>query len=76
MGVEESERRSSSDEAGEPTHGTLWSQGRRRITELLEGKMPETSGSRRISTQLEQVAKLAREAPDMAFTTLAHLIDI
>lgn len=38
--------------------------------------MPETPGSRRISTQLERVAKLAREAPDMAFTTLAHLIDI
>lgn len=29
-----------------------------------------------VSTKLERIAKLAREAPDMAFTTLAHHIDI
>lgn len=44
--------------------------------ELLEGKMKETLGSLNISTKLEQVAKLAKEAPDMAFTTLAHHIDV
>jgi RNA-directed DNA polymerase len=44
--------------------------------ELLEGKMKETPGSPSISTKLEQVAKLAREAPGMAFTTLAHHIDV
>jgi RNA-directed DNA polymerase len=44
--------------------------------ELLEGKMKETPGSPNISTKLEQIAKLAREAPDMAFTTLAHHIDV
>lgn len=38
--------------------------------------MKETSGSVLISTKLERVAKLAREAPTMAFTTLAHHIDI
>ena len=42
----------------------------------LEGKMTETSGSAPICTKLERVAKLAREAPDMVFTTLAHHIDI
>ncbi|WP_394834515.1 group II intron reverse transcriptase/maturase [Pendulispora rubella] len=36
----------------------------------------ETSGSKGISTKLERIAKLAREAPGMAFTTLAHHIDI
>jgi group II intron reverse transcriptase/maturase len=44
--------------------------------ELLEGKMKETPGSANISTKLEQVAKLAKEAPGMAFTTLAHHIDV
>lgn len=38
--------------------------------------MTETSGSPTISTKLERIAKLAREAPEMAFTTLAHHIDI
>lgn len=38
--------------------------------------MMETPGSTTISTKLERVAKLAREAPTMAFTTLAHHIDI
>lgn len=42
----------------------------------MEGKMTETSGSPTISTKLERIAKLAREAPEMAFTTLAHHIDI
>lgn len=44
--------------------------------ELLEGKMKETSGSKSISTKLEQIAKLAKEAPGMAFTTLAHHLDV
>jgi group II intron reverse transcriptase/maturase len=38
--------------------------------------MMETSGSATISTKLERIAKLARDAPEMAFTTLAHYIDI
>ena len=44
--------------------------------EPFEGKMNETSGSVPISTKLERIAKLARDAPGMAFTTLAHHIDI
>jgi len=38
--------------------------------------MTETLGSTPISTKLERIAKLAKEAPGMAFTTLAHHIDI
>lgn len=38
--------------------------------------MAEPQSSVDISTKLERVAKLAREAPDMAFRSLAHLIDI
>lgn len=38
--------------------------------------MKETSGSVSISTKLERIATLARTAPDMALTTLAHHIDM
>ena len=38
--------------------------------------MAETPSSITISTKLERIAKLARDAPEMAFTTLAHHIDI
>jgi len=40
------------------------------------GKMAETSGSTTVSTKLEQIAKLAREMPQAALTTLARYIDI
>jgi len=38
--------------------------------------MAETSSSTTVSTKLEQIAKLAREMPQGALTTLAHHIDI
>jgi len=38
--------------------------------------MTKTSGFDSISTKLERIAKQAREAPGMVFTTLAHPIDI
>jgi RNA-directed DNA polymerase len=38
--------------------------------------MPETSSSTSISPRLERIAKLAKQSPRMAFTTLAHHIDI
>jgi group II intron reverse transcriptase/maturase len=38
--------------------------------------MAETSSSTTVSTKLEQIAKLAREMPQAALTTLAHHIDI
>lgn len=38
--------------------------------------MTETQTSESISTRLERIAKLARDAPQMAFRTLAHHIDI
>ena len=71
-----SERRSTSDETGELTRRTPSSKERRRVTEPLEGKMTETPSSSTVSTRLERIAKLAREAPGMALTTLAHHIDI
>ncbi len=48
-----------------------------RVEELLEGKTTmETSSSPPVSTRLQQIAKLAREMPERALTTLAHHIDI
>ena len=38
--------------------------------------MSETSSSISISTRLERIATLARQAPTMSFTTLAHHIDM
>lgn len=38
--------------------------------------MRETSGSQTVSTKLERIAKLAREAPQMVMTTLAHHLDL
>src|SRR5271166_6283991 len=38
--------------------------------------MAETRGSTTVSTKLERIAKLAREMPQAALTTLAHHIDI
>jgi RNA-directed DNA polymerase len=38
--------------------------------------MTETPGSDTISPKLERIAKLAKQAPAMAFTSLAHHIDI
>jgi group II intron reverse transcriptase/maturase len=44
--------------------------------ELLEGKMPGTSRPVSVSTKLQQIAELARNAPQMVLTTLAHHIDL
>lgn len=44
--------------------------------EPFEGKTPGTSGPISVSTRLRRIAELARKAPTMAFTTLAHHIDI
>lgn len=38
--------------------------------------MGETSSSQTVSTKLQRIAELAKAAPDMVFTTLAHHIDI
>jgi RNA-directed DNA polymerase len=63
-------------EAGEPTQGTLWREGAAGTTEPLEGKMDGMPSPDTVSTKRERIAKLAREAPDMAFTSLSHHIDI
>ncbi len=63
-------------EAGEPTRGTLPRKGERRDTGLLEGKITETPFSDTVLTKLQRIAELAREAPQRAFLSLAHHIDV
>jgi len=63
-------------EAGEPTQGTLWRKGERRDTGLLEGEITETPFSDTVFTKLQRIAELAREAPERAFLSLAHHIDV
>ena len=38
--------------------------------------MKGTSGPEHVTTKLERIAELARQAPGMAFTTLAHHLDV
>ena len=38
--------------------------------------MQGTSGPEGVSTRLQRIAELARKAPNMVFTTLAHHIDL
>lgn len=47
-----------------------------RSTELTKGKTEGTLGPESVSTRLHRIAKLAKEAPGMVFTTLAHHIDL
>lgn len=44
--------------------------------EPLKGKAAGTPGPGTVSTKQQRIAKLAREAPQMAFTTLAHHMDL
>jgi hypothetical protein len=38
--------------------------------------MAGTSSSAEVSTKLQQIAELAKKAPEMVFTTLAHHMDV
>lgn len=49
---------------------------RRRFTEFQEGKMVETPSSATVTTKQVKIAALARQAPEMSFTSLSHHIDI
>jgi RNA-directed DNA polymerase len=44
--------------------------------DLLEGNMAETSSLRTMSPGQQRIAELAKQAPSLCFTTLAHHIDL
>ena len=68
--------RRSTHEGGEPTQRDPLEERACRITELLRGTMKETPSSQPISPGLQRVAELARQAPELAFTTLTHHITL
>jgi RNA-directed DNA polymerase len=76
MGDEESERATVPEKPGNAVQADPVEGKARRHTEPFGGEMTETPCSTSICTRFERVAKLAREAPNLAFTTLAHHIDL
>jgi group II intron reverse transcriptase/maturase len=48
----------------------------RRVTELLGGNMPSASELDYVSTKQQQIAELAKQSPQMGFTSLNHHIDL
>jgi len=66
----------STEEAGEPTWRDPVEGRGRRITELLVGKMTDTPRFEDISTRQRKIAELARQAPELRFTTLGHHLDL
>jgi len=76
MGERESEYLIVPVKRGNSPQGTLWREGDTEFTGLLKGKMAGRSSPGVVSTKLQRIAKLAREVPDMVFTTLVHHIDI
>ena len=75
MDGRESERQIVPVKQGNRPEGTLWREGGAMVMEPLEGKMQGTSRPESVSTRLQRVAKLSKEAPEMVWTTLAHHID-
>ena len=61
---------------GNQPHGTPGREGERHSMELLEGKMEGIPSPETVSTKLQKIAELAGKAPEMAFTSLNHYIDI
>jgi len=71
-GDRESERSIVLMKQGNRPEGTLWREGGAVLLEPLEGKMQGTLGPESVSTGLQRVTTLSREAPEMVWTTLAH----
>lgn len=61
---------------GNHPEGPRGEKGSTGFTEPLEGKTRGTSGSDLVSTRLQRIAQLAREAPERVLLTLAHHIDV
>jgi group II intron reverse transcriptase/maturase len=76
MDDRESERLHSTEELGEPVPRDPKEGREPHGMELLEGKMEGIPGPETVSTKLQKIAELAGKAPEMAFTSLNHHINI
>ena len=65
----------STAEPGEPPEGP-WGGKEAPSYEPLERNMPGTPRPEPVSTKQQRIAELARNCRDVAFTTLAHHIDL
>src|SRR3974377_1947129 len=74
-GRQESGGARSTADPGEPPEGP-WGGKEAPSLEPVEGNMPGTPRPDYVSTKRQRLAELARNCPDMAFTNLAHHIDI
>ena len=68
--------RRSTDESGESDPRNPVEGRAHRDQEPSDGKTPGTSSPASVPTRLRRIAELARQAPQMAFTTLAQHIDV
>jgi RNA-directed DNA polymerase len=75
-GDRESERLHSTVDLGEPVPRDPKEGREPHSMDLLEGKMEGIPGPETVSTKLQKIAELAGKAPEMAFTSLNHHIDI
>ena len=66
----------STDEAGELTRWDPVEGRERRIADRLRGTMPDIPGSETISTRRQTIARRAKQAPELSFTSLNHHIDL
>jgi RNA-directed DNA polymerase len=75
-GVRASECRVVPVKRGNPSRGDPAEGRRHRDMESMKGKTAGTPSPGKVSTGLHRIADLARQAPEMAFTTLAHHVDV
>jgi RNA-directed DNA polymerase len=64
------------EERGVPGSREAVSTGGSRHHGPLEGKTMGNQGPRRVSTQQQRIAELARENPQRVFTSIGHVIDV
>ncbi len=66
----------SSDERGEPGRRDPPERRGCRITEPLKGKTMDAKESNNVYTKQQRIAELARIHPEVAFTSVAHHMDL
>lgn len=76
MDDRESERPIVPRKRGNPAPGDPVEGSGRRVMEPFEGNTMEASNSPIVSTRQERIAALARQAPQMGFTSLNHHMDL
>ena len=72
----DSERLIVPSKQGNSPHGNPVEGRGRRVVEPLEGNMAGASEPGTVSTRQQRIAELAKQSPEMGFTSLAHHLDL